>query len=62
MQMLEKICLKKHKKNFFTMKIETNKSYNHRIDDKQNDIHAYASFEKIVNRYTISFLIYIMST
>ena len=44
------------------MKIERNKSYNHRIDDKQNDSHTYASFEKTVNRYTISFLIYIMST
>ena len=44
------------------MKIETKKSYNHRIDDKQNDSNAYASFEKIVNKYTISFLIYIIST
>ena len=44
------------------MKIETNKRYKHRIDQKQNKSHAYASFEKTVNRYTISFLIYIMST
>ena len=50
MQMLEKICLKKDKKNFFTMKIETNKRYNHRIDQKQNESHAYASFEKTVSR------------